>query len=387
MMKRKKLLIDVNPVVPYFVSGKESGIGRTCRELVQAIDKEGSLPFDIELYSQNMKGIGGKCLSTKFKSRHIYMPNRPIVNHLAKTLALREVITGYDLMHITHNYDDLRCPEKCILTIHDAMFMRINDPTAGTDDLRTLIPPLARRVRHIFTCSECSKRDIVETMGVKPEQISTVYWGINHAIFHQLNPDDVKRRLRDRLGIATDYVFSVSCNPSRKRIDKLVASYIQLYNTHQIQHTDLVLAWGNMPDYVKTMINEAGAAKDHIKILGYISDEELALLYNGAKALFFPSQYEGFGLPLVEAMACGTPVVTCRNSCLDEIAGEAGIYIDEPVEEGISKALINLEGNKIALEPKIQAGLKRSKLFTWENTAKKYIEVYSDLLKYNEHVY
>lgn len=385
-MKRKKLLIDVNPVVPYYVSGKESGIGRTCRELIQAIDKLAIdkaevLPFDIELYSQNMKGIGGKCLSTQFLSRHVYMPNRPIFNRIAKALALREVATGYDLMHITHNYDILRIPEKCILTLHDAMFMRINDPTACTGDLRTLIPPLARRVRHIFTCSECSKHDIVETMGVMPEKVTTVYWGINHAIFHRLNSDEVKRSLRERLGIGREYVFSVSCNPSRKRIDKLVACYIQLYNSHQIQHTDLVLAWGNMPAYVKTMINEAGAAKEHIQILGYVSDEELSLLYNGAKALFFPSQYEGFGLPLVEAMACGTPVVTCLNSCLDEIAGEAGIYIEEPVEESICKALMDLDGNKMDLDSNIQVGLKRSKLFTWENTASRYMEVYTELLR------
>lgn len=380
-MKRKKLLIDANPVVGYYLNGKESGIGRTCRELIMTLDHAGSLPFDIELYSQNMKGIGAKNLPTHFKTHHLYLPHRPQFNRLAKSLALRELLTGYDLMHVTHNYDILRHPEKCILTIHDAMFMRINDPTAQTDSLCTLLPPLARQVRHIFTCSECSKKDIVETMGVAPEKVTVVYWGIDHTIFHRLDEEQVKKRLNELYGINRSYLFSVSCNPARKRIDKVVQAYIELFNRGEVVHTDLVLAWGNMPEYVKTMIEKAGPAKAHIKILGIVSDEELCLLYNGAKALFFPSEYEGFGLPLIEAMACGTPVVTCRNSCLDEIAADAGIYLDEPVETSIRQTLIQLDQQAMALTPYIEKGLERCKQFTWENAVKKYIGIYTELLK------
>ena len=378
-MKRKKLLIDVNPVVPYYVGGNESGIGRTCRELILVLDKVSGLPFDIELYSQNMKGVGARNLPTHFKTTHLYLPNREKFNRLSKALALRELVTGYDLMHITHNYEILRRPEKCILTIHDAMFMRIDDPTAQTDSLRTLLPPLARSVRHIFTCSECSKRDIVDTMGVPSEKVTAVHWGIDHSIFRPSDRAAVRQGLKATFGIVRPYFFSVSCNPSRKRIDKLVEAYIRVYNSCPLQ-TDLVLAWGNLPDYVRQMIDAAGPAKEHIRILGYVSDEELSLLYSGATAFFFPSQYEGFGLPLIESMACGTPVVTCRNSCLDEIAGQAGIYMDEPVEDSMGRMLVELDSNPIGLSDVARKGIAHSRQFTWENAAQKYIEVYTHLL-------
>lgn len=381
-MKRKKLLIDVNPVVPYYINGNGRGITRTCLELVEALDKLDNLPFDLELYSQNMKGIGVHNMHTKFRGHHIYLPNRPMFNRLASTLALREIATSYDLMHITHNYEIIRCPEKCILTIHDAMFMRINDPTAGTDNLCTLIPPLAQKVRQIFTCSECSKRDIVETMGISPEKVSVVYWGIDHNIFHPIAKDLVRKQLDELFGIVRPYYFSVSCSPARKRVDKLVEAYIRAINSHEISaKIDLVLAWGNIPDYVRDIINNAGEAREHIKILGYVSDEQLALLYNGAKAMFFPSLYEGFGLPLIEAMACGTPVVTCRNSCLEEIAGDAGIYIDEPMEEKMCEILKGLETDGYDLNRCIARGKENSKKFNWQITAQKYVDVYTNLLK------
>lgn len=376
----KRLVIDVNSVVPEFVCGKVSGIGRTTKELLQTISRmTDSLPFEVMLYSQNMKGVGARNLNTRFLTKHVYMPHRPKYDKIVQKLHLKEFMTHYDLIHIPHNLDLINYPERCILTIHDVMFMRIADPTAGTDNLRTELPPIARKCKHIFTCSESSKRDIVETMGVDSEKISVVYWGINHDMFRVLsNQEQIKSELEGKFGINTPYYFSVSCNPARKRIDKLVHAYIESYRRQPLSH-NLVLAWRNAPQYVLDEVAAAGEIGKHIHILTDVNDKDLAKLYNCATVTFFPSMYEGFGLPIIESMACGTPVVTCHNSCLDEIAGNAGIYLEEPVDDNFDKMFRWVEEADL-LEYRSK-GLERAKMFTWENAAKQYVEVYSKLLE------
>ncbi|MCQ2094816.1 MAG: glycosyltransferase family 4 protein [Bacteroidaceae bacterium] len=376
----KRLVIDVNSVVPEFVCGKVSGIGRTTKELLETISgMTETLPFEVMLYSQNMKGGGARNLNTRFLTKHLYMPHRPMYDRIVQRLHLKELLTGYDLIHIPHNIDLINYPERCILTIHDAMFMRISDSTSGTDNLKTELPPIARKCKHIFTCSESSKRDIVDTMGVAPKNVSVVYWGINHDMFRVLpNKEQIQTDLAEKYNINAPYYFSVSCNSGRKRIDKLVHAYIETFRKQSLEH-DLVLAWRNAPQYVLDEVNAAHDVNGHIHILSDVNDVDLAKLYNCAKVTFFPSMYEGFGLPIIESMACGTPVVTCHNSCLDEIAGDAGIYLDEPIEDNFEQMLRSLEDAD--LSEYISKGLERAKMFTWENAAKKYVKVYSKLLE------
>ena len=111
-----------------------------------------------------------------------------------------------------------------------------------------------------------------------------------------------------------------------------------------------------------------------------ISDEELALVYNGATASFTPSSYEGFGLPLIEAMACGTPVVTCRNSSLEEIGKDAVIYIDEPLEKSTVMIMDSFENNQVQTNSLIQRERMRAREFNWEICAQDYIQLYRQLL-------
>lgn len=123
----KKLLIDVDSIVPYYVSGKVNGIGRTTLELIQALSKIPNIPFEIELYSQNMKGIGGRNTGLPFKSKHLYLPHRASIDKLLARFPVREWLTGYDLMHIPHNFEYVHRPDKCVVTLHDALFMKMQE--------------------------------------------------------------------------------------------------------------------------------------------------------------------------------------------------------------------------------------------------------------------
>lgn len=378
-MRKKRLLIDVNSVVPFFVSGKTTGIGRTTQELVKALDGiRDELPFDVTLFSQNMKGIGGHNMQTGFHCKHLYLPHRPKFDKLAKSLGLRELLCPYDLMHIPHNYDIVRRPEKCVVTLHDALFMKLQEQQFNHAEMARIVPSFVRQCKHVITCSEHSKKDICETMGVAEDKVSVIYWGINHQCFRPIeNKGDISEGIKQRHGITRPYYMSVSCNVERKRTDILVRSFMDFCKTND--SSDLALVWRNPPDSLVDEVKTAGMA-ERIHFLRNIDDEELAELLNCARALCFVSKYEGFGLPIIEAMACGCPVITCRNSCLQEIGGDAAIYIEEPINESLVALFQQIDKHQEMLASKIEPSIEQADKFHWHKAARQYAELYERLL-------
>lgn len=365
----KRLLIDVNSIVPYYVSGKVNGIGRTTLELLQALANIEEMPFEIMLYSQNFKGIGGEKTGFPFKSKHLYMRNNANWNKIIAKYPIRECLTKYNLMHIPHNFEYVYRPEKCIVTLHDALFMKMQEQAFDHEKMRLIVPPFIQRCKHVITCSDSSKRDIVETMGIPEDKVSVIYWGIKHDVFKPMMSDNQFHH---------PYFLSVSCNAERKRTDLLIKAYID-FCKHFSDKYDLVLVWGNPPQHLLEEISHSQVA-NKIHFLKNISDEELANLYNNATAMFFPSSYEGFGLPVIEAMACGTPVVTCRNSSLGEIAGNAAIFLDEPIEKNLIEVMKNFSDKKYETIKIREDGIKHASSFTWEKCAQQTIEVYKSCL-------
>ena len=369
-MKKSRILIDANPVVRELVSGRVDGIGRTCRELIMNLDAmRKDLPVDISLYTQNIKGVSAKRLDTGFRTVHSYLRNIESHNRLAARLRLREIFGRYDLQHITHNYEIVTNPSKCIVTVHDAFFMKFDVPNFDYSIYRRLYPPFIKACRHIITCSEYSKRDIVETMGINPEKITVIPWAVDHnSLYKENNIEEARQRISQRLGVHKPYFLSVSCDDGRKRTPALIDAYMRL----DTPINDLVLIWGNAPENVKNKVK----GYNRIHLLSNISQEDLRLLYNCATASVNPTAYEGFGLPVLEAMACGCLVVTCYNSSIPEVGADCVVYLEEPIEKSILQVLKDIEEGLIDLKPYQASGLERSKLFTWKNTANKTLEVY-----------
>lgn len=376
----KRLLIDVNSIVPYYLSGTISGIGRTTLELLEALAKMvDELPFEIMLYSQNMKGVGGKNTGLPFRSRHLYLRHTEFWDRLVAKFALRERLTGYDIMHIPSNNEIVYSPERCIFTLHDALFMKIQEKQFDHSRMTITVPSLMQQCKHIITCSESSKKDIVETMKIDPGKITVTYWGVKHEIFSPQNEkDNVTGLIRKKYTIHAPYLLSVSCGTERKRTDVLVNSYIEFCRHVSVDY-DLVLVWSHPPKEILDTIKQNGLS-EKIHFLCTIPDKDLSLLYNGATALFYPSMYEGFGLPVLEAMACGTPVVTCNNSSLGEVAGNCAVYLDEPIEESMVEVMKGLHSGIFNTNKLKSDGLKRAAQFTWSECAKKTIQVYQQCL-------
>ncbi len=373
-MKKKQICIDIDSIVPLYARGCLSGVGRTTLELVQALDKlSATLPFKITLYSQNMKGIGGRNLGLSFPNKHLYWPHRERYDKILSEIPVKEWLTGYDVMHIPHNFEYIYRPSRAIVTLHDALFMKMQENAFSHHQLRKLVPPLMHQCKAVITCSEYSKQDIVTTMGVDPEKISVIPWGIRHDLFFpEKDKSSVTTYLQERFGLRRNYFLSVSCSMERKNTSMLVDAYIKLAS-QGLQH-DLCLVW-NAPQVIREKIIQAKLS-DRVHLVNDVKDEELRLLYAGATATVFPSLYEGFGLPVLESMACGTPVVASRVTSLPEVGGDVPIYIDPLDIHTIEKALAGLEENRYNTQEMSEKGIRRALLFTWEKCAEKTAEVY-----------
>ena len=366
-MRKKRLLIDVNSVVPYYASGTLSGIGRTTMELVNALAEMFDLPFEVMLYSQNMKGVGGNNMELPFKKKHFYYPNRDGYNKLLAATPLQEWLTGYDLKHIPHNFDYTHCPERTIVTIHDAMFFTHPEQFLGHDFARENYPKLARRAKAIITCSQNSKNEIAEFMEVPEERIHVCSWGVDRKLFYPHSPKPNKY---------TDerpFFLSVSCDIGRKNTISILRAYEEFVRNNPTH--DLVLVWGNPPKEILAKYTQGVFAKK-VHFISNITNEELSDLYAEATASFFPSMYEGFGLPVLESMAAGTPVVTCNNSSLGEVGGDAALYVEPEDVMAMAQWMEAFENHSVDMDKLITASIEQASKFTWQSCAEKTVDVY-----------
>lgn len=362
-----RILLDINSVVPYFVRGWLSGIGRTTKSLVEAMNALEDIPHEILLYSQNMKGIGGQNLKSHFANKHLYLPHREKYNKLLGILPIRELLSHYDLCHIPHNFAYVKHPEKTIITLHDTLYFSYPEDNLNHQFARNNYPHLARTCKGIITCSESSKSDIVKYMDVDPAKIVVTPWGVDTTLFH---PAEQKQDF-------APYFLAVSCSNGRKNTINVVKSYLELSKNNPIH--DLVLVWGNPSNEVLSMI-DSSSIRDKVKILSHISDAELVELYQQASCTFFPSRYEGFGLPVLESMACGTPVVTCDNSSLPEVGGNAALYVNPDDISSMSGIMEKFENNPHFKSELATQCLNQASKFTWRKCAQQTIQAYTYFL-------
>ncbi len=256
-------------------------------------------------------------------------------------------------------------PIPFTITIHDLIHLRVNENFSFFKKIfyELFIKPTAKRAYKIFTVSDFSKRTILEWLKIPEEKVVVVYNGISD-IFTAEGP---------RYSPGFSYLLNVANNKPHKNIERLLIAFANAKINHEIK---LILTAKKTSEF--DAIIKKYALSDRIVFLNNLSETELAGLYRGALALTFPSLYEGFGLPILEAMASGVPVLTSNTTSMPEVAGDAAILVDPYDTDAIARGVEKIVNNLPLRDELHRNGLERAKFFTWEKTASKIEEILSE---------
>jgi glycosyltransferase involved in cell wall biosynthesis len=304
-------------------------------------------------------------------------PPTPLVRvPLALTADLRR--HRVDLLHVQFTAPPF-CPVPIVTTIHDLSFEHLPETFTrrGRMQLRMTVRNTARRARLIITGSEFSRQDIIRTYSIAPEKIVVTHHGVSASFHAQPSSDAEVEIIKKRFGIRRDYLLAVGSLQPRKNLVRLLRAYSFLRSTEAEFRHQLVITGRRLwlAEEIFSEIRRQPWAKDII-VTDYVSDEELLLLYRHARSLVYPSLFEGFGLPPLEAMACGTPVITSNTSSLPEVVGNAALLIDPYNEKHIAQAMLQIVRDDSLHKQLRASGFERTELFKWRTTAEKTLGIY-----------
>lgn len=332
--------------------------------------------YDITLFGRRLQGETLKNFSYGLRSTHLRLPR--MSERFIQSCRLIELLGRGDLYHALDFYMPLSQIEKAIATIHDLIFLKRMEKVVDHERLARWVPKFANRCRRIITISNSVKKDIVERLQIDPAKIDVIYWGVETALFRpESDKDNLQARLRSILGFNRPYFLAVSCYTGRKNTPLLLDAYSELAKNNPFH--DLVLVW-DAPDEIREKYNKSHTV-NRIHFVGRQSDQSLRDLYCGATALVFPSLEEGFGLPILEAMSCGTPVVTSNLSSMPEVGGDAAIYIDPYDVNSLLSKLECFENQHLTKEMLRDRSLKHAEKFTWKKCAQETLDVYAKCLE------
>ncbi len=303
--------------------------------------------------------------------------------HRARLPLSVEIFTGRVALY--HATDFVLPPTlpgtRTLLTVHDLSFVRV--PETASPSLKAyldvVVPRSVARADHVLADSQATKDDLMALYGVADSKITVLLSGVDSR-FERVDDEGVMRRLREKYRLGDrPYIFSVGTVQPRKNYPRLIRALATL--RAEGRDIGLVIAGGRgwLDDPIYSAIRGNGLAQ-YVQLIGFADDEDLPALYSGAAAFAFPSLYEGFGLPILEAMACGTPVVTSNVSSLPEVAGDDALMIDPTDVEALTEALRRLLDDSALRERLVAGGLARVHQFTWDRAAQDLKNIYSALL-------
>lgn len=307
-------------------------------------------------------------------------PTYPLWEQVALPNAIAKIKP--DLLHCTSNTAPVNCPVPLVLTLHDIIFL---EPRQGGNKSwyqnmgwyyrRMVVPRILPKCKKIITVSHFECNRIQNVLHLPEEQITAIYNGYSR---HFQPLSDISPVTHKYIN-SNDYLFFLGNTDPKKNVPRTLKAY-SLYLTRSEKKRPLLIADLN-EDKLDEILREQHIEeiKPYLSYPGYIPNTDLAYLYNGAFAFLYTSLRESFGIPMLEAMACGTPVIAGKISAMPEIAGEEGILVNPSNEMEIANKLIQLEEDNNYYQKQVAYGLDRAKHFSWENTARCLMDIYQSL--------
>ena len=271
------------------------------------------------------------------------------------------------------------CPS--VVTIHDCIHLMFPQYLPNRRSLayaRTSISLAARRATRVLTVSESSKRDILRFVDVRPEKIDVIYNSYDERFGGEPKEEDMDR-VRERYQLHDQFVLYAGNVKPHKNLERLIEAF-QLVRNRGLAHLKLVLIGDDISKYtaLRRAVHRHQLHK-YVRFLGYLPEETLAVMYRLAGVFVFPSLYEGFGLPPLEAMASGTPVVTSNVSSLPEVAGNAAVLVDPYDAHAIADGIYRVLTDEQLRADLRRLGLARAKQFSWEASVRRVREIYGQV--------
>jgi FkbM family methyltransferase len=313
--------------------------------------------------------------------REIQVPAGRSYLQLFRQKQIREALSRekVDFYHVPNTMPFLGRTIPTLVTIHAVDDLRVKKYGILRTGYRLVTNLLAAHLSdQILTVSENSKMDIVSLLRVPESKVTVIYNGVSKD-FHPLDRDLCKKLLESKYSIQGNFLLAPGGLARNKNIPGILAA-IQLLEQAGRRETLVLLGDIEAPEfkYVKGMIHELDLDRA-VLLPGFVPREDLPAFYNASSLVLYPSLYEGFGLPVLEAMACGTPVITSNNSSLPEVAGSAALLVDPRNPREIADAVLRLESDAALHERLSAGGVLRAREFTWEKTAEKTLEAFHEI--------
>lgn len=360
---------------------RRAGLGRYAESLARALVSAHSDRY--ALFYNRERGVEPPAGLEDLPARTValgYKPWRMLVwlGQLA-CIGFDRFLAGAELFHATEH---LLLPLRSVptvLTVHDLIFRRLPQHHKPLNRwyLNLALPLYCRRADHIITISEHARRDLLAAYGLPPGKVTVVHEAADPRFRPQ--PPQAVAAVRARYGLPDRYLLFVGTIEPRKNLTRLLAAFEAVLAERLTDGLVIVGRRGWLyGDFFAAL--ERSPARDAVRLLGYVSDADLPAIYTGAQALVLPSLYEGFGLPVLEAMACGVPVAVSGASSIPEIGGDAAVYFDPADTEAMTAAI-----RRVLCEGDLQAemrsrGLAQANRFSWERAAVETEAVYGAVL-------
>ena len=308
-------------------------------------------------------------------------PSYPLWEQVALPRAVVRVRP--DLLHCTSNTAPVKCPVPLVLTLHDIIFLEKRQSSSrslyqemGWHYRRLVVPRILSECRKIITVSNFECNRIREALNLPKDRLTAVYNGYSPH-FRQMPPAP---EIVHKYVPSDDYLFFLGNTDPKKNTPRVLKAY-GLY-LRQSKHKRPLLIADLKEEAIDGILSAEGIkeVKPYLSFPGYIPNADLAALYNGAFAFLYPSLRESFGIPMLESMACGTPVIAGNTSAMPEIAGEGALLADPLDENDIARKILLLEEDDAFYQQQVDYGLERVKLFSWRKSAEALLKIYKEII-------
>ena len=341
-----------------------------------------------KIFPEQSQDPQSKLLTDQLKK---YLSNSIGISQQRSHLIDQESLSEADIFHATFYHIPQQAREckklKKFATVYDLIPIILSQFFVGKNDadyqrMQASLNSLTAE-DYIICISEATKNDLLNHVKLNPERVFVTHLAANTALFYPCNDAEKLASVKHKYGIPdAPYILGVSTLEPRKNLEHVIRCFAKVVQQQGIKDLNLVLVGAKGWEYDKIFqeIANFGLSKDRIIITGYVADEDLAAIYSGAMVFIYPSLYEGFGLPPLEAMQCGIPVITSNNSSLPEVVGDGGIMLDAADADGLCHSILKLYSTPALRQEMSLKSLAQAKKFNWERCTQETIAAYKTAL-------